>query len=279
MKKRLVSFCLFFLVVICTAAAGAKSIPHPSGAFVNDYAYIISTSFLDEMATVQKEAFKTYDTPIIVVTINSMAEYGGGTSIEEFTRRWFDKWQIGKLGSSGKTINRGILLLVSVRDRKARIELGADWGNNWDAYCDSVMQTAIIPYFKQENYNRGIVEAVRALGEMAKKGPQSEPISSSSLSQWLESQDPPICTSLFSGNIIILMVAIGVLLIMGSFLVPPQYRSTMVWAGIGLIVLAVLTWVVLIVLAIFARGRRIFSSGGGFGSGGFSGGGGASGSW
>jgi hypothetical protein len=78
-------------------------------------------------------------------------------TIEEFARRWFNSWGIGTLNApSGARANRGMLLLVSVGDRKARIELGADWGRGANGYSQSVMAASIIPAFKRGDYSGGI---------------------------------------------------------------------------------------------------------------------------
>ncbi|MGA2256982.1 MAG: SHD1 domain-containing protein, partial [Thermoguttaceae bacterium] len=65
-------------------------------------------------------------TPIVIVTIESMAEYGADDiRIETFARLLFDQWQVGIAKLGNQNSNTGILLLVSVGDRKSRIELGA----------------------------------------------------------------------------------------------------------------------------------------------------------
>jgi uncharacterized protein len=64
-------------------------------------------------------------TPIIVVTIESMANHGGADMrIETFATLLFNQWQIGHESIGEEYWNTGILLLVSKGDRKARIELG-----------------------------------------------------------------------------------------------------------------------------------------------------------
>ena len=64
--------------------------------------------------------------------------------------------------------NKGILLLVSVNDRKARIELGADYRHTKDALCNRIMQGHIIPFFKRGDFAGGIRAGVNALEEMAR---------------------------------------------------------------------------------------------------------------
>jgi uncharacterized protein len=108
-------------------------------------------------------------TPIIVVTIDSMAKHGGeGMRIETFALLLFNQWEIGHAKLQGQNWNTGILLLVSRGDRKARLQLGAGWSRDHDAVCDRIMQEQIIPRFKEENYSGGIVAGVEALDKMAR---------------------------------------------------------------------------------------------------------------
>lgn len=128
-------------------------------------------------AKIQRECDKLltdHATPIIVVTIPSIADVGGGSlQIETVARLLFDQWQIGiaKVGQEQKDWNTGILLLVSSGDRKARIELGAGWRRDNDQVSSQIMDERIIPYFKQGNYAAGIVSGVQALDDMARGKP------------------------------------------------------------------------------------------------------------
>lgn len=102
--------------------------------------------------------------PIIVVTISSLAAYDAHEGIESYAANLFDSWGIGMAGW-----NYGILLLVSVQDRKARIELGAGWEHRKDGETDQIMDTLIVPAFKRGDYSGGIVAGVRGLDAMARE--------------------------------------------------------------------------------------------------------------
>ena len=109
-------------------------------------------------------------TPIIVVTIESMANHGGeGMRIETFATLLFNQWQIGHAKLGQQDWNTGILLLVSQGDRKARIELGAGWGRREDALCRQIMDDQIVFRFKQGQFSEGIVAGVESLDKMARK--------------------------------------------------------------------------------------------------------------
>jgi uncharacterized protein len=262
--------------------------------FISDFARLLSPDAKSRIAKAQQVAFETNNTPIIVVTINRMSDYGAvDVSIEDFARQWFNKWRIGTLDAKEAGANKGILLLVSGGDRRARIELGADWGRDWDDACLEIMNNTIIPKFKAGNFSEGIASGVEKLAEMAAGGPASPPPPPSLIKRVTRAADenPTFkqvrSFSPFSTKAILGAIGIGVAMILLSFFLPDM-RKFLLIGGIVLIVGALFTWVVLILLAAFSKGRRGFSgggsssgggySGGGF-SGGFSGGGGASGSW
>jgi len=180
--------------------------------------------------------------PIFVVTITSLASYEAvGLSIENYAEGLFNEWGIGF-----KDRNNGMLLLISKLDRKARIELGADWGHQYDQEIQTVMNTLIIPRFKKGEFSLGILEGVRGMEAMA-RGLQ------------LPKPKPPwwFYPVLIGGAILI------VLLVYNLF---KSGRKGWAWAVI--IAVGVMLWFVL----------RNAGGGGGFG-GGSSGGGGATGSW
>ena len=254
------------------------------GQLIQDYANIVNDEDGRKIAQIQYESYSKFDTPIVVVTIDSKRKFNASREgIEKIAHDLFDHWQIGKRDENDNLINQGILLLVSVGDRKARIELGDDWGRAWDNRCDQIMQGTIVKRFKQSDYSGGILAGVEKLAAMGEKGPDSSPGSS-----LLENMDEPITeVSPISKSWGLLMIAAGALFIVLG-LVVPQLRTQLIVLGVSLILLAlflkVLLWVIIAIIAFMNRGNSSYSGGdwsggGGFSSGGFSGGGGATGSW
>ena len=252
-----------------------------------DYAELLDEAQEKKLHQVQLASYHEQNTPIVVVTINSMREYGPKDwSIERFGYTWFNKWEIGKRGGEGELINKGILLLVSVGDRKARIELGADWGRDWDRHCSVIMNTRIVPRFKKGDFAGGIEAGVQALAEMAGTPPgQAAPRSSSGRSYRSSRSSGQGLPTLPTG-LIIVCVIVGIALIGLSFKYPKNQKGLLI-AGVVLIAAGLLTYIVVLALFLFVGGRGrggggggwSGGGGGGFSSGGFSGGGGASGSW
>lgn len=260
---------------------------------VADYAELLSKKEEEDLHRVQLACFHEYDTPLVVVTIYAMREYGPADwSIERFAYSWFNKWAIGKRGPGGELINRGILLIVSLHDRKARIELGADWGRDWDAHCSVIMNSKIVPRFKKDDYAGGIKAGVEALARMAGTPPgERAPVRSSGKgyhrgrpSHSSGQRLPTLPTAL-----VVLVVFVGIVLIGLSFKAK-EHRKELLLAGVALVALGLLTYLLIFALVLyFGRGSGgggggggdggWSGGGGGFGGGGFSGGGGASGSW
>ena len=225
--------------------------------FVRDLAGMVTPEDATRIRSICDKLLTEKATPIIVVTIESMARYGRGRMrIESFAMRLFNQWGIGHARINDQTWNTGILLLVSKLDRKARIELGAGWGREQDGLCRQIMDNLIIPDFKNGDFSAGIVLGVEALDKMAR------------------GKELP-CRPRPTWHHVVIAIAVA----MAIFTVVSLIRrgaggwAWLFWAalfgGMGLLLHAVLT-----------RGS---SGGGGFSGGsfggGFSGGGGATGSW
>ncbi|WP_169978077.1 TPM domain-containing protein [Tautonia rosea] len=311
MLDRFGSAALVLAALLIAPATAADIPPVPAengvGQFTHDYANVLDEQARARIAEAQRAAFEQHDTPIIVVTITAMAAYNHQGPIDPLAREWFDAWQIGTLNRPGGGANTGILVLVSLGDRRARIELGADWGRRWDDFSQRVMDTEMIPRFKQGDYRAGIVSAVASLSEMAAIGPNGSP-PKPRLGQRIGgefrhlSQTNGLPLMLIGGLLGLgtLVLALGIVAPQLGF--PENTRKWLIFGGLGLIAAAFFSWLVLIAAIVILAIRHAPSSGdsswrggghyrggsggggggsfsgGGF-SGGSSGGGGASGGW
>jgi len=163
--------CLTIWAPVAMGEGIIKSLPRPGDReFVRDLAGMLSPEDTQEIKKLCDELLTAKATPIIVVTIRSMADHGGrGMRIETFARLLFDQWQVGIAKINKQSWNTGILLLVSEGDRKARIELGAGWKREKDDLCAEIMDELIIPEFKAGEFSDGIVVGVKALDKMARE--------------------------------------------------------------------------------------------------------------
>lgn len=234
------------ILIAAAVGADAQTIdlePPGDRDFILDRAGMIRPADAESIRVICDQLLTEQVIPIIVVTVESMARYGGqGMSIETFAYELFNQWEIGYESVNDTAWNRGVLLLVSRDDRKARIELGATWGRDADPYCQQIMDEQIIPNFKDGQFSAGILAGVVALDKLSRNEPLPKAQKSSSSGG-----------GFFSGLMGILLYPL--ILIAALF--------KMLFGG--------------------GRGRSGAYSGGSFGGGsfggGFSGGGGATGSW
>jgi uncharacterized protein len=151
-------------------AEGVLQLDRPGAReFVVDRANLLTAADKQKIVQLCDKLLTDKATPIIVVTINSMADHGGaGMRIETFATLLFNQWGIGVAELNGQKWNTGILLLVSKNDRKARIELGGYWRRDQDALAEKIMNEQIVPRFKTGDFSGGIVAGVENLDKMAR---------------------------------------------------------------------------------------------------------------
>lgn len=239
------------------AAQNINIEPPGERAFVQDLARMVSSDDVVAIREIGDQLLTDLAIPIIVVTIDSMGQYGGSTwRIETFARVLFDQWGIGHETIEGQPWNRGILLVVSKNDRKARIELGADWAGEFDATCQEIMDGQIIANFKQGKFSEGILAGVVALDKMSRGLEMPRPVT------------PPWFWPVVIGAVGLMIFTIVSLIRRGA-----SGWAWLFWAAI----FGILGFILINMLRNSGSGGGGFS-GGSFG-GGFGGGGGATGSW
>jgi len=230
--------------------------------FILDRANLLAPADRERIKKICDKLLTEKAVPIIVVTIDSMGDYGGaGMRIETFATLLFNQWGIGQPKVNDQSWNRGILLLVSKNDRKARIELGADWRHDQDVLAQSIMNDQIVPKFKAGDFSGGIAAGVEALDKMARG------------LQLPKAVAPPVTWQ--QTAIVLALAGVAVFTVVSLI-----RHGTGGWAWLmwGAIFAAVGYLIYSLVTNRSGSGDGGGFSGGSFG-GGFSGGGGASGSW
>ena len=135
--------------------------PDPIDDYVNDFAEILSETDYKSIHEMLDDLEYQTGIEAVVVTIQSIYTYEtNDTSIESFATNLFNQWGVGH-----KKENNGVLILVAVEDRECRIELGGGYGERYDSVMKEVIDKNMIPYFKSEDYSRGIYEGARGVIE------------------------------------------------------------------------------------------------------------------
>jgi len=157
------SFCL----LLATVAAG--QVPADSllqslrpSADVNDHAGILTPEQKEMLEARCKALRQKNGTQFAVVTIKSLE----GGQIDDFANKLFVRWGIGEKGK-----NNGILLIVALQDRKARVEVGYGLEPILpDALAGRVLDEQLFPAFKQQRYFEGLNGAVNRICEIVERG-------------------------------------------------------------------------------------------------------------
>lgn len=162
MKKTL-TLLLIVIITILLLPKTSKAIVEPTTNFyVNDYADILSQETEDFIMNNSVALAKKTSAQIVVVTIPSLEK----KSIEEYANELFNKFGIGD-----KNKNNGLLILVALKEREARIEVGYGLeGLLPDGKCGRYQDEYMIPYYKNNNFDEGTVNCYKAFfAEIAKE--------------------------------------------------------------------------------------------------------------
>jgi len=136
----------------------ALDVPPLNGP-VNDYAHIFTASETQELNEYLYTIDRQSDLQIAVLTIPSLE----GESIEDYSIRVAEKWQIGQKGKDS-----GVILVIAAQDRKLRIEVGYGLEDRiTDAQSSSLIRSVIAPHFKQQEYGKGVLLGVKNLAGLA----------------------------------------------------------------------------------------------------------------
>tara|TARA_R110002096_G_scaffold147748_2_gene308128 strand:+ start:1673 stop:2551 length:879 start_codon:yes stop_codon:yes gene_type:complete len=148
---------IFLILIWLPCSALSQSIPEPLSDSVNDYAALLSPDQSAAISRTLRNGRQETGVHIVLATIARQSDYRDNGRFADFATRWFNAWGIGDA-----TRNDGILILVSRGDREVRIALGKAYGPVWDGRAQRVIDTAMLPAFRGENYARGLADGVAA---------------------------------------------------------------------------------------------------------------------
>lgn len=129
-------------------------IPLLNGPVV-DQSGVLSAATRDFLEQELRELKDLSGTQIVVLTIPALE----GEDIAQYSIRVVEKWQLGT-----KETDRGLLVLLSIKDRKVRIEVGQGLeGELTDAYSKRIIDQRMVPLFREGDYDAGVIAGVSAV--------------------------------------------------------------------------------------------------------------------
>lgn len=157
MKKILL---ILFTVFSFAIVFGQTVLPKPNPPrLVNDAANVLSPEQVEILEHKLVALDDSSSNQIAVVLIKTLGDY----AIEDYAVKLFREWGIGN-----KKTNNGVLIIAAIDDRKVWIEVGYGLeGAIPDVTASSIYRNEIVPSFKEQNYYRGIDNAINALTKAA----------------------------------------------------------------------------------------------------------------
>ncbi len=137
-----------------TSHALALDVPPLTGRVV-DLAHVLPQSTVEALTARLTAHEEQSSNQVAVLTIPSLE----GESLEEFAHRVATTWKLGRKGT-----DNGVLLLVAIKERKVRIEVGYGLeGVLTDIRSAQIIRNEIVPRFRAGNMSGGILEGTHAI--------------------------------------------------------------------------------------------------------------------
>ncbi len=145
------------LTLVLAPAAGAAEYPENTNSWVYDIAGVIDDPTEAEIVRLFQALEAETAVDAVAVAISSVDDYDPGATIEDFATDLFNHFGIGDAG-----IDDGVLLLVAVDDRQARVVIGDGFA---DSYVDEAQQVidAMLSSFRESRYGDGILTGAREI--------------------------------------------------------------------------------------------------------------------
>ncbi len=143
-----------WLLVLSALVLAAPEFPALSGRVV-DQAGVLSAATVQTLEAQLAEHEKATSNQLVVVTLKDLQGYAIGDYGYQLGRHW-------GIGQAGR--DNGALLIVAPKERKVRIEVGYGLeGVLPDVTANNIIQTRILPRFRQGDYDGGVRAGVESI--------------------------------------------------------------------------------------------------------------------
>jgi uncharacterized protein len=156
-RKCLIPILLFLFV---SGASLGREVPKFTGHWVIDETGSLSGQAIQELEMYLQHQRDSTSNQLAIYMIKSLE----GDDIDDYAERVFKEW---KLGQESK--DNGVLLLISLGDRQAKIEVGIGLeGVLTDLLSSRINRNEIFPHFKRGDIESGVKAGVLAIDQAIK---------------------------------------------------------------------------------------------------------------
>jgi uncharacterized protein len=159
---------VFIALCACAAlasprAAAAADVPPELTKTVNDFVGVVDAASAQQLDTLIRSLQQASGDVVTVAVVDTYKPYA---DISEYAVKMFENRGRG-IGQKGK--DNGLLIVIAINDRDAKIEVGYDLEQFiTDGYAGETIRQSMAPSFKRGEYGPGLVAAVtRIVGRIA----------------------------------------------------------------------------------------------------------------
>lgn len=161
---RYLMLCIVVLVASATVLAQTASpnsdYPFRTDPYVNDLGGVLSPLDEETLRDLVESIAPSFD--MTVLTIDTIADFDSSKpSIETFSTNVFNRWGIGTQAN-----NKGVLIVLAIKNRDVRIEIGDGYGRDYDNDLATIIQEYMLPRFREGKYARGLIDGTGEIHEL-----------------------------------------------------------------------------------------------------------------
>ena len=154
---------LLVVVMFLNFSLGEGAVPpKPTrDIYVQDLAGVMDSESKAKILQIGRALDEKTTAQVVVVTVPSLE----GQDLESYSLELMRAWGIGQ-----KDKNNGVLLLLAVKERKSRIEVGYGLeGDLPDGKTGRIQDEYMLPAFKEGKYGQGLLQGYGAIAQVIEK--------------------------------------------------------------------------------------------------------------
>lgn len=146
--------------LLLAAPAHARDWPRPTGHF-NDLAHAVEPAYRDSIEAIAREVRETIGSQIAVLVTPDL----GGENVDAAAEEVYRQWEVGRKGKDD-----GVLILLTVAERKVRIEVGYGLeGILPDGRVGWIIRNVMGPDLRQNRFGAGLLRGTEAVAAIIAK--------------------------------------------------------------------------------------------------------------
>ncbi|MCO1333906.1 TPM domain-containing protein [Microbulbifer sp. OS29] len=159
---------LSLIALLCTWGGSAEVQFPPLSGPVVDQAKLLKADERYQLTELIQKYERDSGHQLVVATLAELQ----GITIEEYANQLARQWKLGK-----KDKDNGVLFVIAPNEKKIRIEVGYGLeGALTDALAANIIQTKVLPEFRNGNFSGGINAGVNSIIAATKKEYVAEPV-------------------------------------------------------------------------------------------------------